>query len=282
MQCLPGDPDYVRHMEYTRFFRKYAIPVPELIEENAAAMSALFEDLGDLSLYSWLKCPRSGEQIEEMYRKVLDSAVLLHTAATKHVAECRYIQERVFDYDHLRWETAYFAERFVEGLKKVVIENPSAVQDEFHRLAAAVDAFPKTIVHRDFQSQNIMVVRGATPRLIDYQGARLGPSAYDIASMLWDPYYRLEDTLRDRLLDYYLIEMSKAGESFDAGAFRKTILPCRLQRHMQALGAYGFLSVVKGKKYFLKHVPEAVRMLKEEIALAKEEYPELHRLVSGL
>jgi hypothetical protein len=51
---------------------------------------------------------------------------------------------------------------------------------------------------------------------------------------------------------------------------------------MQALGAYGFLSVVKGKKYFLKHIPEALRLLKEETAAVKEEYPELSRLVHGL
>jgi hypothetical protein len=51
---------------------------------------------------------------------------------------------------------------------------------------------------------------------------------------------------------------------------------------MQALGAYGFLSVEKGKKYFLKHVPEALRLLKEETADARNEYPELYRLVSSL
>lgn len=282
MQCQPGDPDYARHLEYTRFFRKHAVPVPELIEEHPAAMGALFEDLGDLSLYSWLKCPRNGDQIEEMYRKVLDIAVLLHTTATDHVSECRSLQERVFDYSHLRWETAYFIERFVEGLRNIAIEKPSVLQDEFHRLAAAVDAFPKTIVHRDFQSQNIMIVKGTSPRLIDYQGARLGPSAYDIASMLWDPYYRLEGDMRDRLLDYYVAGMSGSDERFDAEAFRRTLLPCRLQRHMQALGAYGFLSKAKGKKYFLKHVPEALRMLKEETALAREEYPTLYKLVSRL
>jgi hypothetical protein len=51
---------------------------------------------------------------------------------------------------------------------------------------------------------------------------------------------------------------------------------------MQALGAYGFLSVVKGKKYFLKHVPEALRLLKQETSLSQSHYPELHRLVTGL
>ncbi len=61
-----------------------------------------------------------------------------------------------------------------------------------------------------------------------------------------------------------------------------SLMPCRLQRHMQALGAYGFLSAVKGKIYFLKHVPEAVRMLKEETGALKTEYPELYRTVRAL
>ena len=51
---------------------------------------------------------------------------------------------------------------------------------------------------------------------------------------------------------------------------------------MQALGAYGFLSAVKGKKYFLKHVPEGIRLLKEDIALVKNDYPVLYGLVMEL
>ncbi|MEW5746175.1 MAG: phosphotransferase [Nitrospirota bacterium] len=281
MQCLPGDPDYARHIEYTRFFLKHAVPVPELIEEQPAALSALFEDLGDLSLYSWLKCPRDGARIEEMYRKVLDIAVLLHTAATGRAAECRYMQERIFDYDHLRWETGYFLERFAGGLKRAAPRDRALLDRELHRLAATVNAYPKTIVHRDFQSQNIMVVQG-TPRLIDYQGARPGPPAYDLASLLWDPYARLDEEMRERLIGYYLSRRAIVEEGFDPVLFREALLPCRLQRHMQALGAYGFLSAVKGKKYFLKHVPECLRMLREETALVQGEYPELHALVAEL
>jgi hypothetical protein len=51
---------------------------------------------------------------------------------------------------------------------------------------------------------------------------------------------------------------------------------------MQALGAYGFLSVVKGKSYFLNHVPEALRLLKEDIVYLKSEYPELYELTNKL
>jgi aminoglycoside/choline kinase family phosphotransferase len=110
----------------------------------------------------------------------------------------------------------------------------------------------------------------------------MAPPAYDIASILWDPYYRLEDGMRERLLSYYIQKMQKETNEFDGTAFRGSLIYCRLQRHMQALGAYGFLSVVKGKKYFLKHVPEALRLLKDEAAMARHEYPALHHLVHGL
>ena len=79
--------------------------------------------------------------------------------------------------------------------------------------------------------------------------------------------------------------VSKEGFSaieFSEEDFKETLLPCRLQRHMQALGAYGFLSRIKGKKYFLKHVPEGLRLLKEDISLAKDRYPELYDLVMSL
>jgi aminoglycoside/choline kinase family phosphotransferase len=64
--------------------------------------------------------------------------------------------------------------------------------------------------------------------------------------------------------------------------FRKTLLPCRLQRHMQALGAYGFLSNRKGKQYFPKFAPEGLRLLREDVSLSNEEYPELYTLVTTI
>ncbi len=78
----------------------------------------------------------------------------------------------------------------------------------------------------------------------------------------------------------FLSEMVKKG-CFNENEFRETILLCRLQRHMQALGAYGFLATVKGKKYFLKHVIEGLRLLKEDVSFSKDEYPELYELVMG-
>ena len=338
MQCSTDDPDFQRHIEYTWFFQKHSIPVPKLLHVESEKMNAVFEDLGDLSLYSYLKCPREQKEIEEVYKRIIDILILIHTVATKHITECPLLQNRIFDYEHLRWETTYFIERFLQGIRDIKVKNLSALYDEFHRLALKVDSFPKTVVHRDFQSQNIMITKGGIPRVLDYQSARWGPPAYDVASLLWDPYSRLEDHVRERLLDYYVEKIKKAytnkigsaniftdkmenattppstslakdppypplakappsppllkggkggllnnkGIFFDETQFRTSLLCCRLQRHMQALGAYGFLSKMKGKKYFMKHIPEALRLLKEDVSLSRNEYPELYNLVMDL
>jgi NDP-sugar pyrophosphorylase family protein len=278
----PDGPDFYRHIEYTKFFRRHGIPVPELLDVNYEKMTAVFEDLGDLSLYSWLKCPRDEHQIEDMYKKVMDIAALIHSNIIQNISECLLLEERIFDFEHFRWESDYFIERFVKQLRGVDIENISALNEELHRLAQKADSYSKTVIHRDFQSQNIMITKGV-PRLIDYQGARIGPPTYDIASMLWDPYFRLDDNMRGRLLEYYIDQMEKStGYGFDRDIFFESLLLCRIQRHMQALGAYGFLSSVKGKKYFLKHIPEGLRLLKEDMSVLKQEYPVLHDLIGRL
>ncbi len=280
MVCSADDPDFERHIAYTVFFRRHFLPVPEMFAADRDKKQALFEDLGDFSLYSWLKCRREPEAVERMYRKIMDIAVRLHTTVSRKSAECPLLCSRVFDYEHLRWETGYFLERFVSGLAGMTITDEKKLKDELHRLAETVDSFPKTVVHRDFQSQNLMITHGEIPRVIDYQGARIGPPAYDAASILWDPYYRLEEDMRERLVCCYIEKIrADSVNDFSEEEFRYSLLLCRLQRHMQALGAYGFLSKAKGKKYFLKHIPQAMKYLSEETAGVSEDFPALYKLV---
>jgi len=282
MVCPPDEADYERHIAYSRFFARHGVPVPKLLHADPENKHAEFEDLGDLSLYNYLRFPRPAEDIEAIYRKVLSSLVALHVDASNHVDECELLATRPFDYAYFRWETAYFLERFAEGLCGVHPDSHDAIEAEFDRLARTADALPKAIIHRDFQSQNIMITRG-TPRFIDYQGARMAPPAYDIASILWDPYYRLDDAMRERLLAHYIdLRIQRAGGNFSEQDFHESLLICRLQRHMQALGAYGFLSVVRGKLYFRKHIPEGLRLLKQDTDETAHAYPVLAALVANL
>jgi len=287
LKSSPDDPDLIRQTAYSGFFQRHNIPVPMLLAEDKGRGELLFEDLGDVSLYDWLKCRRTPGEVEQVYMKIMDILILLHTVATGHVSECAPLMSRLFDYEHLRWETGYFLERFVKGLRGIetdISDGPmSGLGKELHKLAAEVAAADKTIVHRDLQSQNIMIVPGDIPRIIDYQGARMGPPAYDLASLLWDPYFEIRDEMRSRLLGYYLKGM-QAGKNagWTEDTVDRTLLLCRLQRHMQALGAYGFLARVKGKAYFLRHVPAALAYLRQEVSMVRPEYPALYDLVYSL
>jgi aminoglycoside/choline kinase family phosphotransferase len=108
-------------------------------------------------------------------------------------------------------------------------------------------------VHRDFQSQNI-IVRNCGAHLIDFQGMRPGLAQYDLASLLYDPYVDLLESECEDLLGYYC-----GGNISDD--FRQTLQLCAMQRLMQALGAYGFLGLVKGHEPFLQHIPAAMKSL---------------------
>ncbi len=282
MICPPNEPDYERHMEYSRFFARHGVPVPKLLRFDAAEKRAEFEDLGDLSLYNYLRLPRTAGEIEHIYREVLSSLIALHVDASRHIEECQLLAGRIFDYDYFRWETSYFLERFVEGLCGRHPDSRVLLENELDRLAREADALPKAVIHRDFQSQNILIAHGR-PRFIDYQGARMAPPAYDIASVLWDPYYRIDDALRERLLAHYLdLRTQRAGGDFSVQDFHEALALCRLQRHMQALGAYGFLSIEKGKHYFRKHIPEGLRLLKQDAAESARAYPAIAALVATL
>ena len=126
----------------------------------------------------------------------------------------------------------------------------------------ALAKLPRRWVHRDFQSENVMV-RDGEVFLIDYQGLRLGRPEYDVGSLLYDPYVPMSAAEREELLRAYF-EIAEVGG--DYSAWLEIFHRCSAQRLMQAMGAYGFLGVGKGKADFLKHIPLARERLDEVLA----------------
>jgi aminoglycoside/choline kinase family phosphotransferase len=111
------------------------------------------------------------------------------------------------------------------------------------------------LVHRDFQSQNVML-RDGNAWLVDYQGLRPGLAEYDLASLLYDPYVTLTEAERDELMAFYI-----KHRGLESGRCRERLKLCAAQRLMQALGAYANLSRNLGKPQFRQHIPAAVANL---------------------
>lgn len=86
-------------------------------------------------------------------------------------------------------------------------------------------------MHRDFQSKNLMVKKSRV-YIIDFQGARIGPPTYNVASLLNDLYGNLEK-IKENLLKYYLDLVS-----YDRELFIRKLKILNLIRTIQTLGAY--------------------------------------------
>jgi len=74
----------------------------------------------------------------------------------------------------------------------------------------------------------------------------------------------------------------KARAPVDEGAFKEQYPYLALCRNLQILGAFGFLTGVKGKDYFARHIPGALTGLKLRLKERAGEFPRLEEMVAGL
>jgi len=165
-----------------------------------------------------------------------------------------------------RWEQKYFFQNCL-GRYFSVSESKRkelAALPRLREMAKHLASLPRVLVHRDFQSQNI-IIRNGQAHLIDFQGMRPGLAEYDLASLLYDPYVSLAEAERTELIAYYRGRQLENGVMID-GDFELKLRLCAMQRLMQALGAYGFLGLVKGHKHFLQYIPNALSSLRAVVA----------------
>ena len=144
-----------------------------------------------------------------------------------------------------------------------------AARAELRSVREKLLAAPSVLIHRDFQSSNILWFR-KRPWVIDFQGMRRGPALYDLASFLYDPYVTWSPAAREAAILAY----AKAS-GMDAAKIRAGLPYAGIQRLTQAIGAYGRLASM-GQTRFLAYVAPARKRASELAAsvgltaLAKE------------
>jgi len=266
-------------LDVGRYLHDCQVGVPAIITHDDDGQLVLMEDVGDDSLHGLLQRTADRGKVLELYRQVLAALAELQMQATPRMRTCHYLKNRTFGYEALRWETDYFVECFVRQYCGLEVEQESALDDELHRLAQAVAAEPRYFMHRDFQSKNIHFKDGHV-RIIDFQTATCGLLQYDLASLLKDAYAPLEPAERQELLGFYMQELAgRWGCELDQATFAAMFHRAGLQRTMQALGAFAFLSMRKGKPEFAQYIPAGLATLREALALFPE-YPALSDLVA--
>lgn len=245
------------------FLRETGIVVPEIYHHDSERCLLLMEDLGDADLLSMRQSAWSLRR--GLYQAVLRMIQKLHACPVKNL-DRRHTMRLMpgFGPELYRWEREYFYDNLIRGVCGIELgaSELAALEAELDSLARRLGQSESCLIHRDFQSQNIMITRGE-PVLIDFQGMRPGSYYYDLGSLLYDPYVPIDEPQRLELLRYYygLRERNCAWD-----AFQQAFHDASAQRLMQALGAFGFLGLRHHRQDFLAHVPTGLQRLEEAVS----------------
>jgi aminoglycoside/choline kinase family phosphotransferase len=255
-------------------------PVPELFAFDRQTGLLVCEDLGDVRLHDQIfSMGRSSQEVHTLYEQVVIRLARMQVQAKKN-----FNPDWCWDtprYDRklmLERESGYFLNALCQDMLNLQVDE-AALCNEFSVLADQVScADAGFFLHRDFQSRNIMVLNDEV-RFIDYQAGRLGPLGYDLASLIIDPYAALDRDLQEKLIDRYLAELIGLI-TYDTEEFKSEFLLLAVQRNLQILGAFAFLSQQCNKPFFQQYIQPALHSLQHNISiLGSKNYPFLTKLV---
>lgn len=255
------------------------VPVPEILGFDKQTGILFFEDLGDTLLHDRIRAGLPAAELLDLYKQAVAVLVFMQFAGRQDFNPewCwdtpRYDRKLMLDRESL-----YFLHAFCRDFLGMEATD-AGLQEEFLLLAERAGRQPADFfLHRDFQSRNLMIHNDVI-RIIDFQGGRLGPLAYDLAALLIDPYAGLPRDLQDELLGHYLSLIAARG--INRQDFLDGYFSLALQRNLQILGAFAFLSRVKGKMFFRPYIRPALATLNEHLAKAEAaDYPLLRKLAA--
>ncbi len=244
------------------FLERLGVNIPEVLVHLGDVGEIVSRDLGGDDLQ---EVTEEG-LLEDYLQDVLRQAARLHVLGARAARLEELPMQNGFTKGLYDWERDYFREHILGRLLGAPeLWTPAAVAH--CELRGRLLAEPLVPVHRDLQSANVMIAAGK-PYLIDFQGMRPGCAAYDVASLLYDPYKRHPAERRNRLWRYYMKQVEELGGTpppavvFHAAA---------VQRLMQALGAYGKLWLADGLEWYKPFILPALGLL-EEAADAAEAF----------
>ena len=261
MENLPIDDvsrrQNLAYLHIGRHLYQKGLPVPEIYRVDLAKGWFILEDMGDTHLQTEVYHQKKRMPL---YEKIIEILFRLQIKGSEDFnTQWCYQTERYDRFVMRRYEADYFRDSFLcdyLGLKK----DWSELEESFNYLAETASmADDRFFLHRDFQSRNIMVSTGKIG-IVDWQGGRLGPLPYDLASLLIDPYTDLSSNEKIDIYESYLLLLKNHQPKW-VDPFKRDFPYLAIQRNLQILGAFSYLTKVQKKPYFERYISPALKSL---------------------
>jgi len=239
----------------SKHFSNKKLNVPEVVAISSCEKYYLQTDLGSVSLFDLITKNSISSNSDDLLERTVRQLVHFQVKGFEGLDSSKCFPIPSFDKRSVMWDLNYFKYNFLKpsGLTFSEVK----LEDEFNRLADILLAEDLNYFHyRDFQSRNIMV-KDNQLYFIDFQGGRLGPCLYDLASFLYQAKAGFSSELRQKLFNVYIDELS-IHRRIDTEHLRNIFPFMVMFRIVQTLGAYGFRGFFEKKTHFIQSIPNAV------------------------
>jgi len=270
MDCPPEKENLESFLLITEKLKNAKLNVPEIFEVDREKGFLVMTDLGD-NLYSK---KLNDETVYCLYTDALEAIVKMQTKV-----DCSELKD--FD-KYYEEENNLFIDWFLK--KHLKTELDAALEKEitleFNKINSIIKSIPKTFVHRDYHSRNLLITDTNNPGIIDYQDAVIGPVTYDLVSLLKDCYVSWNDGLIEDMLESFFNRM-KSNTINNISDFRYWFEITGLQRHIKAIGIFSRLNYRDNKNSYLKDIPRTYTYI-EKVLNKYEELSGLNKIFSDL
>jgi tRNA threonylcarbamoyl adenosine modification protein YjeE len=254
------------------YLRNSGFCAPEILAADTDQGILLLENLGQEGVLA-----PDGTPIEDRYLQSVACLAALHQASRPDllpVGDGSAYEVPPFDRQAMKIEVSLLAEWYLphERGKPLTDSEKSDYYALWDRLIDQLADCETGLVLRDFHSPNLIwQPQNSGIRqvgLIDFQDAMIGPTAYDVASIVQDARVTISPELQARLLSHYL--ENRRSTPFDEAAFLKAFAIMSAQRNCKLAGIWVRLLERDRKPGYMKHMPRTFRYLSAALS-----HPEL-------
>jgi len=262
MDAPPTKENIEPFIKIAKLLTQSHVNVPTIFQQNLADGFLLLEDFGNQCFLDQL----NEDTAADLYQSAFNSLFNLQTRTSIENAGLPCYDELL-----LHRELAIFDEWFLGQL--LDIQMPPSIWEPVRAiLTASALEQPRTCVHRDYHSRNLMVLDSDSPGVIDFQDAVIGPITYDLVSLLRDCYIAWPEQRVERWRNGYFERLRQAGLIHCTPAqFTRWFDLMGLQRHLKAIGIFSRLHLRDGKSNYLDDIPRTLNYVTTVCAA----YPEL-------
>jgi aminoglycoside/choline kinase family phosphotransferase len=245
-------------LQINHILRDLNVHVPCIYASNLQDGFMLLEDFGNCHFFEKL----TPENKSQFYQKAID--VIHHIQQPIEPNKIKDIPR--FSIEHMQNEMALFERWFLKEHLNMELSSAemTLLQKSIDYISEAIDKHPKTLIHRDYHSRNLMILSSNEIGVIDYQDAMIGPRTYDLVSLLKDCYIEHSEDFQAYGLHYFQHHTQESTELMHEFTL------CGLQRHLKVLGIFARLFHRDDKPRYLNDLPLVVNYTVQALAKLPE------------